>query len=118
LANDQDVPLQARLDAQLIRDEGPQNLLTVPELEARMQRWLAADYQAAVVEEHGTKVAYALSREADDGWGDRPGLYVRPLFVVRERHRGGVGRRGFQLLRRDLWGEDRRITLETLLDNR
>jgi hypothetical protein len=38
-----DCILLAKLNHQLIRDEGHRNKMTVPELEQRMKNWLASD---------------------------------------------------------------------------
>jgi hypothetical protein len=58
-----DCALLAELNHQLIRDEGHRNPMTVPELEQRMKGWLASEYSAAIFENGGEVVAYALYRE-------------------------------------------------------
>jgi hypothetical protein len=50
LANDLDLPLLAEWNRQLIQDEGHRNPMTVAELQARMQGWLAGEYRAVVFE--------------------------------------------------------------------
>jgi hypothetical protein len=48
LATAADVAALAKMNQRLIRDEGHRNRMTFSELEARMQQWLAGEYQAVV----------------------------------------------------------------------
>ena len=110
-ATGDDSPLLAKLNRQLIEDEGHRNRMTVPELEQRMREWLAAEYDAVVFEDGGEVVAYALFRE-------RTGeIYLRQLFVVRHRRRQGIGRHAVQNLRSSIWPKDKRLTVEVLATN-
>jgi hypothetical protein len=62
-ATSNDCALLAKLNHQLIRDEGHRNEMTVPELEQRMKNWLASEYSAVIFEKDEEVVAYALYRE-------------------------------------------------------
>jgi GNAT superfamily N-acetyltransferase len=106
-----DCPRLAELNHQLIRDEGHRNQMTVPELEQRMRAWLAGDYRAVLYEHDGDVVAYALYREQLEG------IYLRQLFVVRNRRREGIGRRAVEILRNELWPKNKRLTVEALVEN-
>src|SRR5262245_14563188 len=88
LATSGDCALLAKLNHQLIRDEGHRNRMTVPELEQRMRGWLVAGYAAVIFEKTPEVVAYALYRERMEE------IYLRQLFVVRNRRRQGVGSSG------------------------
>src|SRR6266404_7565286 len=88
-----DCALLAELNHQLIRDEGHRNRMTVPELEQRMKGWLASEYAAVLFEDGKEIVAYALYREEPDE------IYLRQLFVVRDRRRQGIGRKALEILR-------------------
>lgn len=101
----------AELNHQLIRDEGHQNRMTVPELEQRMKGWLASDYQAVLFEEDGVVVAYGLYREQPEE------IYLRQLFVTGNRRRQGIGRRAFEILRAEIWPKHKRLTVEVLVSN-
>ncbi len=101
----------AEWNHQLIRDEGHRNRMTVPELGERMRGWLELDYRAVVFELAGIPVAYALFREQPDE------IYLRQLFVVRERRRQGIGRRAIELLRTKVWPTNKRLTVEVLTAN-
>jgi ribosomal protein S18 acetylase RimI-like enzyme len=107
----EDSPLLAEFNRQLLEDEGHRNRMTVPELERRMREWLAGEYVGAIFEDGGEVVAYALFRE-------RIGeIYLRQLFVVRDRRRQGIGRLVVQILRSDVWSKDKRLTVEVLATN-
>lgn len=107
-----DYAILGALNHQLIRDEGHRNPMNVAQLTARMRRWLGSgDYIARIFEENGRLVAYVLYRESADE------VYLRHLFVVRERRREGIGRRVIQILRREIWPPGRRLTVEVLWAN-
>jgi ribosomal protein S18 acetylase RimI-like enzyme len=106
-----DCALLAELNHQLIRDEGHRNKMTVPELEQRMRDWLVSDYAALIFEEGGTVVAYALYRE------EPKEIYLRQLFVARNRRRQGIGRAAVEILRTQIWPKDKRLTVSVLVQN-
>jgi predicted acetyltransferase len=106
-----DCALLAELNHQLIRDEGHRNRMTVPELESRMRDWLASDYAAVLFEADGAVIAYALYREQPEE------IYLRQLFVVRNRRRQGIGRQAFEILRSNLWPGNKRLTVDVLVQN-
>jgi ribosomal protein S18 acetylase RimI-like enzyme len=101
----------AQLNHQLIRDEGHRNPMTVPELEQRMKSWLASEYTAVIFEDGGAVVAYAL-------YGEQPEeIYLRQLFVVRDRRRQGIGHQAMEILRSQLWPKNKRLTVGVLVQN-
>jgi predicted acetyltransferase len=106
-----DCLLLAELNHQLIRDEGHRNKMSVPELEQRMKSWLQSEYAAIIFEDHGDGVAYALYRE------DPEELYLRQLFVVRNRRRQGIGRAAMKILRTQIWPKNKRLTVSVLVQN-
>lgn len=106
-----DCPRLAELNHQLIRDEGHRNQMTVPELEQRMRGWLASEYAAVIFEDKGDVAAYALYREQTEE------IYLRQLFVVRDRRRNGIGRQAMEILRSEIWPKNKRLTVEVLTQN-
>ena len=106
-----DCALLAELNHQLIRDEGHRNKMTVPELEQRMKGWLASEYAAMLFENDGKVVAYVLYREQPEE------IYLRQLFVVRNRRRKGIGREAVKILRSIIWPKNKRLTVEVLVQN-
>jgi predicted acetyltransferase len=106
-----DCALLAELNHQLIRDEGHRNPMTGPELEQRMKGWLASEYSAAIFENGGEVVAYALYREQPEE------IYLRQLFVVRNHRRQGFGRQAMKILITKIWPANKRLTVEVLVRN-
>jgi len=100
------------LNHQLIQDEGHRNPMTELQLAKRMRLWIGrGGYTALLFEEGGAVVAYALYREAPDE------IYLRHLFVVRNRRRRGIGRRVMQTLVEQIWPHGKRLTVEVLCRN-
>ena len=106
-----DCALLAELNHQLIRDEGHRNRMTIPELEQRMKGWLASEYAAALFENDGEVVAYALYREQPEE------IYLRQLSVARNRRRQGIGRQAVEILRSKILPKNKRLTVEVLVQN-
>jgi ribosomal protein S18 acetylase RimI-like enzyme len=106
-----DCPLLGEFNHQLIHDEGHRNRMTVPELRQRMRGWLAGEYVAILFEEGGEVVAYALYRKQPEE------IYLRQLFVVRQRRREGLGKKAMYLLRTEIWPKTKRLTVEVLVAN-
>lgn len=106
-----DCALLAELNQQLIRDEGHRNKMTVPELEQRMSGWLTSEYAAILFEKNGEVVAHALFREQPEE------IYLRQLFVVRNRRRQGIGREAIEILRTQIWPKNKRLTVDVLVHN-
>jgi predicted acetyltransferase len=101
----------AKLNHQLIRDEGHRNTMTIPELEQRMRNWIESDYSAILFEDGPQLVAYALFREQPHE------IYLRQLFVVRNLRRQGFGRKAMQILLSEVWPKNKRLTVEVLIKN-
>jgi len=117
-SNEVHLPILARLNAQLVQDEGHSNPMGLGQLEARMRGWLETGYTAVIFREAADVVAYALYRPSDSGWeGPTGAIYLRQFFVVRNRRREGIGREAIEMLRSQILPAGCRITLETLLLN-
>lgn len=100
------------MNAQLIRDEGHRNPMTVPQLTERMAEWLKGDYQAYLFELESKAIGYALYRFEPDH------TYLRQLFVEPELRRRGVGRNALEWLRMNAWKHRPRIRIDVLVGNR
>jgi predicted acetyltransferase len=110
-ATENDCSLLAKLNYQLIRDEGHRNRMTVPELEQRMKDWLAKEYTAILFEVADAVIAYILYREQPEE------IYLRQLFVIRQQRRKGIGRQALDILRSKIWPKNKRLAVEVLVRN-
>ena len=110
-ATNADLDLLAEWNHQLIEDEGHRNPMTVQQLAERMKGWLQGEYRAVIFEGENESVAYALYRTEESL------IYLRQLFVRRDRRREGIGRAAMTLLRNEIWPRDRRLTVEVLCAN-
>jgi predicted acetyltransferase len=107
-----DCALLAELNLQLLHDENHRNKkMSLPELEQRMRGWLASEYAAVIFEKEGEVVAHALYREQTEE------IYLRQLFVARNRRRKGIGREAFEILRTKIWPKNKRLTVDVLIQN-
>ena len=84
--------------------------MTVDELAARMKKWLEGEYEA-VVFSSGEPVGYALFKK------EKSLIYLRQFFVRRDIRRTGVGRAAFDLMRREIWPAQVRLTVDVLSQN-
>jgi ribosomal protein S18 acetylase RimI-like enzyme len=99
------------LNSLLIRHEGHRNAMTVPQLVERMTEWLRSEYEAAVVEECGAIVGYALFRR------DADHVYLRQILVQTENRRRGIGRSLIQWLVKYAWQDAPRVRIDVLVGN-
>ncbi len=106
-----DCPMLAELNSQLIQDEGHRNKMSLAELETRMKGWLETEYTAQIFEIASEPIAYALYREQGSE------IYLRQLFVDRNRRRQGIGRAAIAILRTNIWPKNKRLTVDVLTHN-
>ena len=111
IATEADLPQLAVWNRELIEDEGSDNPMTVGQLELRLRGWLTGDYQAAIFEERGAAVGYALFRP------DEAGVYLRQFFVARAQRRRGVGRSAIALFLERLVPPGASLALDVLVRN-
>lgn len=145
-ATDADIPLLARWNHALIRDEGHRNAMTIPELETRMQGWLASEYRAVIFERYAvpsgeaqgttsadTQAELSATTQATPSAGvvgsqlsglayalyreNEAGIYLRQFYVAPEARRQGIGRAAIQLLRNKIWDASKRLTVDVLTSN-
>jgi predicted acetyltransferase len=110
-ARPQDATLLARLNRELIEDEGHTNPMSISELTERMRHWLATTYAGIIFEDERGLVGYALYQD------EATQIYLRQFFVVRERRRCGLGRQAMNILFNEVWPRDRRLTVSALWHN-
>ncbi len=106
-----DARVLARMNQQLIRDEGHRNAMSVTELEERMAGWLQGEYQAILFEDREGVAGYALFKRETE-W-----VYLRQFFIQPERRQMGIGRAAMKWLLANAWNNAPRIRLEVLIGN-
>jgi len=106
-----DASVIAPMNAQLIRDEGHRNAMTVPQLAERMTDWLNTEYQACLFELESKVIGYALYRVEPEY------IYLRQLFVQPEMRRRGIACRALEWLRQNAWGARARVRIDVLVGN-
>ena len=111
LARPDECALLARFNADLIRDEGHDNVMGIAELGERMREWLADDYRACLFEAGAVPIGYALFRDLSEC------VHLRHFFVVPEYRGIGLGRRAFHRLRAEFFPADKRVLVEVLTWN-
>ena len=110
-ASSADIELLARLNLQLIRDEGHRNPMTLAQLQVRMNNWLQGEYQAVLFEHDGEAVGYALFRD------DAKYIYLCHFFVTVEHRRQGFGRQAIEWLSTHHWKDAPGVRVEVLVGN-
>lgn len=76
-----------------------------------MRGWLESEYAAVLFDDAKEVVAYALYREEPEQ------VYLRQLFVARNRRRQGIGRKAVEILRSNFWPPNKRLTVDVLIQN-
>ena len=112
IATESDLDLLAQGNRELIQDEGHRSQMTVPQRRDRMRQWLSGNYTAIIFDRDETSVAYALFRE------DEGEIYLRQLFVKRDRRRQGIGKEAVRLLKEEIWTKSKRLTVDVLSHNK
>jgi GNAT superfamily N-acetyltransferase len=110
-ATDDDILVLARMNRDLIRDEGHRNPMSEAELGERMRGWLAAEFEAVLFEDYTGAAGYALFRI------DPEHVYLRQFFVEPARRRQGIGRAAIEHLSRHFWSGNCRVRIEVLSGN-
>ena len=106
-----DLPWLARMNHELIRDEGHRNKMSLFELEQRMSDFLRNEYEAVIVSSGRNDIGYVLYRKMPE-W-----LYLRQIFVIDKMRRKGIGRGIIKWLRDNPWKDCKTIRIEVLVDN-
>ena len=102
----------AKLNSDLLHDEGHRNTLSIAQLEARMGKYLDEGHVAFIFTDHSGTIGYALFRD------DNHDVFLRQFFIVDHARRKGIGREAFNWLCENVWADAERVTLNVLLHNR
>ena len=110
-AQQNDLPLLAHWNYQLIRDEGHGNPMNEEQLAERMKEWLQTLYTAIIFSIDGEAIGYYLYRTDEDK------IYLRQLFVRRDERRSGVGTKAIKHFIDTMRPLKKRLTVEVLAAN-
>lgn len=114
-----DLPLIARMNRDLIQDEGARNPMGLAELEARARGFMTGgEWQFEIVERDGRPIGYALWRWRDDV-SEEAGrsIFLRQFFLERAERGRGTGQQAFRLLMAERFPAGARVSLEVLHGN-
>ena len=114
-AGHDDIPFLVKMNRQLTEDEQHKNRFKSEQwFKERMGNFLDGEYQAVLFEKDDKIVAYALYRNHPDRDDT---IYLRQIFVIREKRRQGIGREVMNILNREIWPKEKRLTVEVLSHN-
>lgn len=115
LATLDDIPILVTMNRQLAEDEQHRNRFKPDEwFEARMESFLNGEYEATIFEQDGNVLAYALYRNHPE---HSDTIYLRQIFVDRSYRRQGVGHEAIEILMKEVWPREKRLTVEVLSGN-
>ena len=117
-ADDADVPFLARMNEQLVADQGSRNPFTAKQYEHRFAEWLVTDWEVDVFEHDVQRVGYSVYRvQADEYYSDQQVVYVRQFYIERQHRRRGLGTTAFSVLQEARFPEIESIALDVLATN-
>ena len=99
------------MNKRLIEDEGHSNPMNTDELTERMRNFISKEYTAYLIVKEDEIAGYCLFRD------DREYIYIRQLFVERDKRNIGLGKSCIQWLKSNLW-IDRKIRMDVLSKNK
>ncbi|MBH5316832.1 GNAT family N-acetyltransferase [Paenibacillus sp. GSMTC-2017] len=118
LATEADISLLAKMNKQLIDDEGNSNPMNVEQLEVRMKVFLATDYLADIILLEDAIVGYALYRFSDNDTNSHcKDVYIRQYFIVDRFRCKGYGIRGVELLKEQRFASIDILSVDVLAAN-
>ncbi len=112
-----DLVLLARMNRELIEDEGHRNPMTVPQLKQRFERFITEEGWNVDVILLGNEIAgFATHRyEPDVAEPDGTHVRLRQFYIARSMRRGGIGRSALELLIAERFRTGDRIFLEVFV---
>lgn len=114
-ATPDDIQLLARMNMELADEEQhPNRLKSEGWFRDRMGQFFESGYKSVLFEMEEKIVAYALYRNDPERYDT---IYLRQMFVVPEKRRGGVGKKVIGILNGEIWPGTKRLTVEVLCHN-
>ena len=117
-ATETDLPTLARMNKCLIEDEGSRNPMSIAELQNRMGGWLRGEWRVELFTEGDTAVGYAVYQFRRDMYEpDEVVVYLRQLYIERDKRSRGLGSRAVKLLAQTRFPAGCRIEVDVLASN-
>lgn len=92
-----DALVLAKMNYNLIKDEGSRNPMNLKELEIRMKKWLDGEYLGAIILVGGKVAGYCLYQvQKDEYFSDINEVYVRQYYIKPGFRRKHVGSTAFE----------------------
>jgi GNAT superfamily N-acetyltransferase len=102
----------------LIEDEGSRNPMSIAELQNRMGEWLRGEWRVELFTEGDTAVGYAVYQFRRDMYEpDEVVVYLRQLYIERDKRSRGLGSRAVKLLAQTRFPAGCRIEVDVLASN-
>jgi len=102
----------------LIEDEGSRNPMSIAELQNRMGEWLRGEWRVELFTEGDTAVGYAVYQFRKDIYKpDEVVVYLRQLYIERDKRSRGLGSRAVKLLAQTRFPAGCRIEVDVLASN-
>lgn len=102
----------------LIEDEGSRNPMSIAELQNRMGEWLRGEWRVELFTEGDTAVGYAVYQFRRDMYEpDEVVVYLRQLYIERDKRSRGLGSRAVKLLAQTRFPAGCRIEVDVLTSN-
>ncbi len=106
-ASNSDSQILGEMNKRLIEDEKHSNPMTIPELVERMNDFLSDQYIGYIINANEIPVGYCLYRD------DIACIYIRQLYIERDKRRLGLGRLCIEQLKAKEWF-GRKLRIEVL----
>jgi len=102
----------------LIFDEGSRNPMSIAELQNRMSEWLRGEWRVELFTEGDAIVGYAVYQFRRDAYEpDKVVVYLRQLYIERDKRSRGLGSRAVKLLAQTHFPLGCRIEVDVLASN-
>ena len=108
----------ARMNKQLIEDEGSENPMDLNALQDRIKGWMSGDWQIDLLAASGAVVGYAVYRFRSHPYAeDAREVYLRQYFIRRDCRRAGYGLQGIELLCSERFQGAETVVVDVLAGN-
>jgi len=106
------------MNRRLIEDEGSRNPMSLAELQNRMGEWLRDEWQIELFVDEDAAVGYAVYQFRRDVYElNKVVVYLRQLYIERDRRSRGLGSRAVKLLAQTRFPAGCRIEVDVLASN-